>query len=150
MINIGNTTSTTYPLIVQVKPGNTLFVAKNGNDSTGNGSENYPYLTIGAAITAATAGTNVIINYGSYTENITFAAGVNLISNASYGVYIIGNHTANFNGTVICQNIVFQNPSSVASGTTITYSGTSAQNLQMYTCFIVSQSSSGEIGRAHV
>lgn len=143
MITLGNTTSTVFPTIVQVNPANSLYVAKNGNDSTGNGSANYPYLTISAAITAATSGTTVFIAPGTYAESITFKAGVNLVCEVSYGVYITGNHVFNISGTVICQNIIFQNANSVASGTTIAFSGTSAQNLQLYSCSVNSQSTSG-------
>lgn len=52
-----------------------LFVAGNGNDSTGDGSLSKPYLTIGAALTAAgpADGTYVRINVapGNYSGDLT-------------------------------------------------------------------------------
>ena len=59
---------------------NQLYVAKNGSD-TNNGGLNTPFLTIKAALAAATAGTAVHVASGSYTENnpITIPANVSLI-----------------------------------------------------------------------
>jgi hypothetical protein len=127
----------------QIKPANYVYVGKNGNDTTGDGSAGNPYLTVGAAITASSSGTTLWIFPGNYTENITFKAGVYLTSPALYSVYITGNHTANFSGTVINENIIFQSAASAASGTVLAFSGTSAQNLQFYQCNIDSRSTSG-------
>jgi hypothetical protein len=59
---------------------NQLYVAKNGSDAN-NGGLNTPFLTIKAALAAATAGTAVHVASGSYTENnpITIPANVSLI-----------------------------------------------------------------------
>ena len=59
---------------------NQIYVAKNGSDSN-NGGLNTPFLTIKAALAAATAGTAVHVASGSYTENnpITIPANVSLI-----------------------------------------------------------------------
>lgn len=126
-----------------VKPTNYIYVAKNGNDTTGDGSAGSPYLTISKAITVATAGITVFIFPGTYTENLTLKVGVNLTCPVQYGVYVIGNHTATGTGTIICDNIVFQNASSAASGTTLTVSGSTAINLQFYGSYINSFSLSG-------
>jgi hypothetical protein len=126
-----------------VKPTNYIYVGKNGNDTTGDGSAGSPYLTISKAITVATSGTTIFIFPGTYAENITFKTGVNLTCGVQYGVYITGNHVASFTGTVICENIVFQNASSSASGTTLAIGGTTALNLQLLNCFVNSQSTSG-------
>lgn len=109
-----------------VKPTNYLYVGKNGNDSTGDGSANLPYLTISAAIAAASSGTTIFIWPGTYAEDITFVAGVYLTSPVKFGVYITGNHVADFSGTVVNDGIIFQS----SSGVTLTFSGSSAQNLQ--------------------
>lgn len=126
-----------------VKPANMIYVGKNGNDGTADGSENLPYLTISAAITAASSGTTIYVWPGTYAESITFKAGVNIVCPVEYGLYITGNHIANYNGTVICQNVIFQNASSVASGTVLAFNGTSSQNLQLLNCYINSFSTSG-------
>ena len=127
----------------KVKPSAYLYVAKSGNDTTGDGSANNPYLTVSKAITAATSGTTIYIFPGSYSESLTLKAGVNLTSPARYSVYIIGNHTANFAGTIILDNIVLQNASSAASGTVLDFSGTGVQNLQLDGSYINSASLSG-------
>lgn len=106
---------------------NYLYVAKNGIDTTANGSATSPYKTISAAITAATSGTTILILPGTYVENITFKSGVYLTSTIKFGCYIIGNHVANFSGTIIIENIVLQS----TSGITLTFSGTSSQNFQL-------------------
>jgi hypothetical protein len=127
----------------EIAPSNYLYVAKSGNDTTGDGSANLPYLTIAKAISAASSGTTIFVFPGTYTESITLVAGVNLTCPVEYGVYIIGNHTANFSGTVVCENIVLQNASSAASGTVLTFSGTGAQNLIFLNSYINSASLSG-------
>lgn len=53
-----------------------FYVAKNGNDGTGDGSLSKPYLTIGAALTAAgavadTEYVRINVSPGTYTENLT-------------------------------------------------------------------------------
>jgi hypothetical protein len=126
-----------------VNPTNYLYIGKNGNDTTGDGSAGNPYLTISAANTAATAGTTLFAFPGIYAENITFKAGVNITCPVEYGVYITGNHVAAFSGTVICENIVLQNASSAASGTVLTVSGANAVNLQFLNSYINSMSASG-------
>jgi hypothetical protein len=69
---------------------NVYYVAKNGNDSTADGSIAKPYLTIQAAINAAEAGAlpsvanfaTIFIGPGNYTENITMTDGyTNLVAN---------------------------------------------------------------------
>ncbi len=61
-----------------------VYVDKGGNDGTGDGSAEKPYLTISAAITAisdASSGNkyNVVINPGSYSETLTLKPYVNLM-----------------------------------------------------------------------
>jgi hypothetical protein len=111
----------------QIKPTNYLYVGKNGNDTSGDGSAGNPYLTVLAAITAASSGTAIFIFPGTYVENLTLKAGVYLTSPVKFGVYVTGNHTANFTGTVIIDGIILQS----STGVTLTFSGTGAQNLQI-------------------
>lgn len=65
------------------------WVDKGGNDGTGT-KENarLPFLTVQAAITASDAGTTVVVRPGSYTEDITMKAGVDL--HLMTGVIIVG------------------------------------------------------------
>jgi hypothetical protein len=106
-----------------VDPANYLYVAKNGIDTNVGTGEN-PFLTISAAITAATSGTTVFVFPGTYTENITFKSGVNISSPIKFGVTISGNHIANYSGTVVLDNITL----SSSTGVTLTMSGTTAEN----------------------
>lgn len=48
-----------------------IYVAKNGNDSTGNGTFMNPYVTIQKAINMAGSGSVIIVYPGTYTENLT-------------------------------------------------------------------------------
>lgn len=60
--------------------GNTLFVSKDGNDSTGTRERSdLPYLTIGAAVTAASSGDTIIVYPGDYTATarIPIESGIN-------------------------------------------------------------------------
>lgn len=63
-----------------VLTGNTLWVDKvNGNDGTAvRGRLDKPYLTISAAITAASSGDVVLVLAGTYNETLTMKAGVSV------------------------------------------------------------------------
>ena len=76
-LNVFGTMSNTVTIPTSI---NQTYVAKNGSDSN-NGSINQPYLTIKAALAAATSGTSVHVAPGSYTENnpVTIPSGVSLI-----------------------------------------------------------------------
>jgi hypothetical protein len=69
---------------------NILYVAKNGNDSN-NGTLNSPFLTIKAAMAAATAGTSVHIAPGTYTEAnpITIPSNVAMMGDNLRNVVVI-------------------------------------------------------------
>lgn len=54
---------------------NVKWVAKTGNDSTGNGSKAAPWLTFVKANASATAGDTVYVKTGVYEENSAFLAG---------------------------------------------------------------------------
>jgi hypothetical protein len=61
-----------------------IYVAPNGNDTTGTGSQQNPFLTIGQAITfratlSATIEVSIILSSGSYTENITLTRNTFLV-----------------------------------------------------------------------
>jgi hypothetical protein len=50
-----------------------LYVSKGGDDSTGDGSEARPYLTISKAIEAASPGQSILVGAGTYSERIEYA-----------------------------------------------------------------------------
>jgi trimeric autotransporter adhesin len=121
---LNNMTSDEY-----THPTNYIYIGKNGNDSTGDGSAFNPYLTVGKGITIATSGTTLFIYPGTYTENLTFKAGVNLTAPVTMGVTITGNHVCTaLAGTIVVENIVF----SSASGDTLAVTGATILNLQLY------------------
>ena len=51
---------------------NTIWVSIDGNDFTGDGTQNNPYRYIGTAISNATSGAKIKILPGTYSENIAF------------------------------------------------------------------------------
>jgi hypothetical protein len=126
-INVETKTLIATLSAIHVKPTNLCYVSKSGNDTTGDGSAVYPYLTIQAAINASSAGVTVYVYPGTYTESLTFKAGVNICAPSNYSVYVTGNHTSSFTGTVSLNNIILQS----TSGVTLTTSGSGAQNLQV-------------------
>ena len=69
---------------------NVLYVSKGGLD-TNSGTINKPFLTIKAALAAATTGTNIFIQNGDYTENnpLTVPPDVSVIGNSLRGVNVI-------------------------------------------------------------
>ncbi|MBR1898935.1 MAG: DUF1565 domain-containing protein [Oscillospiraceae bacterium] len=58
-----------HPIRTRAADTRTLYVAENGNDSTGNGSPDNPYRSIKKAAEQATAGTTVLIRPGTYIED---------------------------------------------------------------------------------
>jgi hypothetical protein len=52
-----------------IEVANVLYVAKSGSDTNSGKSLAYPFLTIKAALAAATANTTVFVKSGDYTEN---------------------------------------------------------------------------------
>lgn len=64
-------------------PADWIYVATTGNDGTGDGSSGAPYLTIGHAVSQASAGDTVFVKAGSYTisTQVTVGTGISLYTN---------------------------------------------------------------------
>jgi hypothetical protein len=111
-------------------PTSYIYVGKNGNDTDGDGSPLNPYLTISKAITEATSGTTIFVFPGTYTEDLTMKAGVNISTSTKFSVYVVGTVTMNITGTVYAQQIVFKS----STGKVLNFIGTTAQNFQALAC----------------
>ncbi len=95
----GNAIWDTLPTSTSSVPlANSAFVSKSGNDGTGAvGNAALPFLTIQAAITAATSGQTVFVSPGTYAEaligkdgvNLDFAEGAILADNTATGMAAI-------------------------------------------------------------
>ena len=100
---------------------------------------NGTHTTIGAAITSATSGDTIFIMDGTYTENITLIAGVNLTSFGASGidfvnapkVIINGTVTASYSGSVTIDGIQFQTNGATAA---LTITGSSTTILECIEC----------------
>ena len=79
-----------------IDTANTLWVAKDGNDGTALVDRlDLPWLTIGAALTAASSGDVVTVRPGTYSESgLTVPAGVSLVSAGGFLVTIVGDAAA--------------------------------------------------------
>lgn len=101
-------------------------------DKTGNGD----FTTIAAALTAATSGFTIFIRPGTYTENLTLKAGVNLCAfstdSESGTVTINGKCTATFSGTCNISNIQLQTNSDYFLEVT----GSNATVIYLFYCYI--------------
>ena len=86
---VQGTAGTTY---TPVAIANTLYVAKNGNDSNNGQNQDTPFLTIKHAMAVATSGTAVHVASGTYTEQnpVTIPAGVSLVGDSLRTVKISG------------------------------------------------------------
>ncbi|NBP16600.1 hypothetical protein EBU95_19790, partial [bacterium] len=91
-----------------VSPSYELHVAKNGNDTTGNGDVLNPYLTIGKALAMATNTYKIIVHSGSYNEDIVInnldyitIASVDSGGISAFTPAIIGNLTVSGTSTSI-------------------------------------------------
>lgn len=109
------------------------------------------YTTITAALAAASSGDTIFIQTGTYTENLTLKAGVNLTAfgcdgisgfgssfNAS-NVIILGTVTASYNGMCVCSGIQFKTNGAAAIAT----SGANTSNLVLNACSVYAANSTG-------
>ncbi len=98
------------------RPSYDIYVAPNGNDTTGTGSSQSPLQTIAAALTlrgTLSTSTEVSINLasGTYTENVTIAtvntylAGAIATGEVRHPTNITGNITVSAGGTVGVSNL---------------------------------------------
>lgn len=120
----------------QILSTNTFCEAKfvvDANASQGG------YTTIAAALTAATSGSTIFIRPGTYTENLTLKAGVNLTafssdssSNGTGVVVILGMCTMTTAGTVSISNIQLQTNSAALLAVT----GSAASIVHLNNCYL--------------
>jgi hypothetical protein len=88
-INAGNIIGNITGNVSIVSSARILYVAKNGNDAN-NGSFTQPFLTIKAAMAAATSNTSVHVAPGAYTEQnpVTIPTNVALIGDNLRSVFV--------------------------------------------------------------
>ena len=101
------------------------------------------YTTIAAALAAASSGQTIFIRSGTYTENPTLKAGVNLVAwdadATTQNVIINGTCTFTGAGTVSISGICLQTNSSYA----LTVSGSSASVVYLSNCYINCSNNTG-------
>jgi hypothetical protein len=76
-----------------IDTGNTVWVDSiNGNDGTGtSGRQDLPYLTVAAALSAATSGDTVIVRPGTYAEEgLTIPSGISLRGQGGWQTTFLG------------------------------------------------------------
>jgi len=100
-------------------------------------AEGANYTTIASALTAAVSGQTIFVRPGTYTENITLVAGVNLSAydcdSFTPNVIILGNTTASYNGTVSISGIQLKTNGAAC----LTFSGANASTLNLINCSIL-------------
>jgi hypothetical protein len=101
-------------------------------DPTGNGD----FTTIAAALTAASSGKDIFIRPGTYTENLTLKAGVNLVGfsgdESTPNVTLIGKLTYTAAGTCTVSNIRLQTNSDFF----LVVSGANASVINFKNCYL--------------
>lgn len=101
------------------------------------------HTTIAGAITSASSGDTIFIRPGTYTENLTLKAGVNLVSFdadcITPNVTISGTATCTYSGTVSCSGIQFKTNSAAC----ITSSGSNVAVLNLTNCFVNASNNNG-------
>jgi hypothetical protein len=116
-----------------------IYVDKSGNDTTGNGSNITPFLTVAKAIAIANAGNTtdsnqvaIYVGAGIYFEVnpiLITVSGINIIGASSIGTWIAPNDPSSnlltmTNGIVTFENILFQALPSTSTATCIAVNGT--------------------------
>lgn len=108
-------------------------------DATGKGD----FTTIASALTAASSGQTIFIRPGTYTENLTLKAGVNLSAYSSDAttpnVTIVGNCTFTAAGTVSINGIRLQTNSNFLLSVT----GTAASIVNLINCYLNCSNNTG-------
>lgn len=104
------------------------------------------HTTIASALTSASSGDTIFIRPGTYTENLTLKAGVNLTAfgsdsslNGTGNVIISGNATLSTVGSVTISGIQLQ----TNSGNVITVSGSVASIVNLNNCYLNCTNSTG-------
>ena len=72
--------------------GTNIYVDKDGNDSTGNGTSSNPYKSIAKATSVGTSGNNIILGNGVWGEQRT-------LNNRAFNWW--GNGMTEFNGAIV-------------------------------------------------
>lgn len=113
---------------MSVLTGNTIWVdAVNGNDATAvPGDLTLPYLTISAAILAATAGDAIYVQPGTYNETLTHVNGVSVIGTDPVNCVLSRNVSVSETTVTMASNMVFANfTMNLIAGTSTTITGIS-------------------------
>jgi len=101
------------------------------------------HTTIASAIAAASSGETIFVTPGTYTENLTLKAGVDIVSftgeDSTPNVTIIGNATLSTAGTVTISNIRLQTNSAAF----LTVSGSAASIVNLNHCYLNSTNATG-------
>lgn len=118
-----------------------LHVAKWIVNAIPNAGGNQTSIT--AALTAASSGDTIFVMPGTYTENLTLKAGVNLVAFTVDGltpnVTIIGTLTATFTGTSSISGIRLQ----TNGANFLQVTGANSTNINIYDCYFNCTNSSG-------
>lgn len=101
------------------------------------------FTTIGAALTAASSGQTIFIRPGTYTENPTLKAGVDLVAYTADAytpnVTIVGECAASFSGTASFSGIQFE----TNSNPLLSVTGSSSTNLNFSNCYFNCSTTTG-------
>lgn len=101
------------------------------------------FKTITAALTAASSGQTIFIRPGTYVENFTLKAGVNLTAFSGDqfppNVIIVGKITASYSGSATLSNLYLQTNSDYF----LTLTGVNSTTLTLSNCYLTSNSNDG-------
>jgi hypothetical protein len=105
------------------RPSGWVYVAKDGNDSTGNGSRSTPYLTIARAVTElAGAAGKIVVNAGTYGEHIgAFPANSYMIADGAVIIDLTSTGSGFYTGNGIYDfyNVAFTGADYISTGSTL-------------------------------
>jgi len=127
-------TDASPPFTLQAR-NSTIFVGKHGNNSWNGTSELSPKLTIQAGINASSSGTTVVVlDSGSYTENLTFTSGVHLFAPSAK---VTGTITLNVNNQITLY--------SISSSSSTIFSCSVASSTPTISCHIVNATGNANV-----
>lgn len=132
-IPVMQTSGSVSTLRIEDRTSTTAFVV----DASSTPGQRGTFSTIQTAITAASSGTTIFVKAGTYTENLTLKAGVNLSAYGNSGmtpnVTIIGKCSFSASGTCTIYGIALQTNADYA----ISVTGSSTTKLFLVECNVI-------------
>lgn len=145
--NIGRFVADIDPNDYKIQGSGEVWVAADGNDSTGDGTENNPFATITKALTQSAV--TIHIKEGTYTQGTHYTTSCNLAGKnvIGHGTVVFENdssgHYAMVNASAYIENIIFKHGNATTNSAFVAVCGSSGQTVCLVSCVFRDSGSNG-------